>query len=98
MCGRYLLAKRPFRIYKRYNINLPAKSKQFKFKPSYNIAPGFLVPVIVRKSPNKLGIMKWGLIPHWSKDPKIGNRLINARAETISVKPSFMSSFKMGDA
>ena len=94
MCGRYLLAERPSRIYKRYNIELPSKNKQPKFEPSYNIAPGFLVPVITRNPPNRLGIMKWGLIPHWTKNPKISNRLINARAETISIKPSFRTSFK----
>lgn len=91
MCGRYLFAKKPKEIYKRYNI---PKQEQLGTNPMYNIYPGARVPVITRNSPNKVEIMKWGLIPSWSKDPKIGNKLINARGETVHQKPSFRISFK----
>jgi len=60
-----------------------------KFKSSYNIAPGKSVPVIIKNSPNKISLMKWGLIPFWAKDPQIGHKMINARAEGIQNKPSF---------
>ncbi len=60
-----------------------------EFVPSYNIAPGQDVAVILKNDTRKLGLLKWGLIPSWSKDPKIGNRMINARAETLAEKPSF---------
>jgi putative SOS response-associated peptidase YedK len=62
--------------------------------PSYNIAPGQEISVIVIDQEKKLVKMKWGLIPPWSKDEKIGYRMINARAETITEKPSFRTSFK----
>jgi putative SOS response-associated peptidase YedK len=58
-------------------------------EPSYNVAPGQNVAVLLKDDSRKLGVLKWGLIPHWSKDPAIGNRMINARAETIAEKPSF---------
>jgi len=60
-----------------------------QIEPSYNIAPGQDVAVILKDDSRKLGLLKWGLIPSWSKDPKIGNRMINARAETLAEKPSF---------
>jgi len=56
---------------------------------SYNITPGLINPVITRNSPNRLEFMKWGLVPFWVKDPKIGYKMINARAEDIEKKPSF---------
>lgn len=59
------------------------------FKPCYNIASGKDVPVIVREGEGKrLKLMCWGLVPAWAKDPSIGNRMINARAETLAEKPS----------
>lgn len=68
--------------------------RQAALEPRFNIAPSQLVPIIVSGSANKAVMMKWGLVPFWAKDPKIGNRLINARAETISTKPAFRTSFK----
>ena len=65
--------------------------------PRYNIAPSQPVAA-VRAAPagsgRELALLRWGLIPSWSKDPAIGNRLINARAETASEKPSFRNAFK----
>lgn len=63
--------------------------------PSYNVAPGQLVPVvIVEDGVRVLLSMRWGLIPSWAKDPAIGNRLINARAETVAEKPSFRRALR----
>ena len=53
-----------------------------------------MVPIITMNSPKKVEMMKWGLIPHWAKDPKIGYKMINARAETVAEKPSFRNAFK----
>ncbi|MCW5829971.1 MAG: SOS response-associated peptidase [Deltaproteobacteria bacterium] len=68
-----------------------------KVAPRYNIAPSQPVE-IVRVSPSsgktELVPVKWGLVPSWAKDPAIGNRMINARAETAHEKPSFRSAFK----
>ena len=65
--------------------------------PRYNIAPSQPVE-IVRLSPAtgkpELVPVKWGLVPSWAKDPAIGNRMINARAETAHEKPSFRAAFK----
>jgi putative SOS response-associated peptidase YedK len=66
-------------------------------EPRYNIAPTQKV-AIIRLNPEtlrrRLGLVKWGLIPFWAKDSTIGNRLINARAESAAEKPAFRSAFK----
>jgi putative SOS response-associated peptidase YedK len=64
------------------------------FKPRYNIAPRSNVPVLVcENNQTVLKEMRWSLIPSWSKDEKIGNKLTNARAETLTEKPSFKKPF-----
>ncbi len=64
------------------------------WSPRYNIAPSQKVPVVLGQTGREIRLLQWGLIPSWAKDAKIGNRLINARAETLSVKPSFRNAFK----
>jgi putative SOS response-associated peptidase YedK len=63
-------------------------------KPSFNIAPRQPVAVIMEEGKRKIVSMQWGLIPHWAKDPKIGYKMINARMETITEKPSYREAFK----
>jgi putative SOS response-associated peptidase YedK len=63
------------------------------FQPQYNLAPTQQVPVITAGS-RILQTMRWGLIPHWAKDKKIGNYNINARSESLQEKPSFRENFK----
>jgi putative SOS response-associated peptidase YedK len=67
-----------------------------EYTQRYNIAPTQPIPVIRRTPEGTLqaDMLKWGLIPSWSKDPAIGSRLINARAETLAEKPSFRNAFK----
>lgn len=62
----------------------------------YNIAPSYFVPVIRhnKEQQRKLGMLHWGLIPHWAKDRKIGYKMINARSETVRQKPSFRNAFQ----
>jgi len=62
--------------------------------PRYNIAPGQQVAAVLSDGKPRLEGLRWGLIPHWAKDPKIGYKMINARAETLSQKPSFKASLK----
>jgi len=62
--------------------------------PRYNIAPAQKIATVVQRERRQLVEMKWGLVPSWAKDSKIGNRLINARAETVATKPAFRSAFK----
>ena len=59
-----------------------------------NISPGQMIAAIVRDDVNRLVSFKWGLVPSWAKDPAIGNKMINARAETVAEKPSFRQAFK----
>jgi putative SOS response-associated peptidase YedK len=62
----------------------------FRFGRRFNIAPSQEVPVIIQNGgKNELKIMRWGLVPSWAPDRSIANRLINARPETITNKPSF---------
>ncbi len=84
MCGRYTLHQKADKLAKRFNLaTLPAHIAE-----SYNVAPGQIMPVITEdEDGRKLELMKWGLIPSWSKDPKIGYKLINARGDGIFDKP-----------
>lgn len=65
------------------------------YEPRYNVAPGQMVPAIINNgAQNKLGQLRWGLIPSWAKDAKIGYTMINARVETIADKPAFRTSLR----
>jgi putative SOS response-associated peptidase YedK len=95
MCGRYRVSKKK-QLLEEY-FDSPADFEE-DWAPHYNIAPTQLVPSIRQdpKSPaRKLSLMRWGLIPSWSKDASGGAKLINARAETISTTPAFANSFKL---
>jgi len=84
MCGRYTLHQKVEDIAKRFNLaTIPTDIHE-----NYNVAPGQLMPVITEdESGRHLELMKWGLVPSWSKDPSIGFRLINARDDTVFNKP-----------
>jgi putative SOS response-associated peptidase YedK len=86
MCGRYELQD-----LEGLAARFRATSEKLDFTtPRYNVAPGQVMPVIVHKGEqNSLEMMKWGLVPSWAKDPRIGNKMINARAETVLEKPSY---------
>ncbi|MBW1807382.1 MAG: SOS response-associated peptidase [Deltaproteobacteria bacterium] len=64
------------------------------FKPRYNIAPTQPAWVIRNFKQRQFELLRWGLIPAWAKEAKIGNRMINARAETLAEKPSFKNAYK----
>lgn len=85
MCGRYTQTSSYPKLADRFGIPIDGP----KLSPRYNIAPTQEVPVIVAKNGRHIEIMRWGLIPHWAKDPTIGHKMINARAETLREKPSF---------
>jgi putative SOS response-associated peptidase YedK len=91
MCGRYRLARHKELLVEKYGIDLD------DWAPRYNIAPGQYAPVIVQdpKEPRRHGVqMRWGLVPSWAADPNAGYKMINARAETVAVKPAFRDSLK----
>lgn len=62
--------------------------------PCYNIAPTRRIAAIIHHEENRLGMLNWGLVPFWAKDPSRAPSLINARAETLAGKPSFRQAFK----
>ena len=90
MCGRFQLSVKGRHISERFNVEV---FDEF-YKPNYNCAPSQKLPVITNEEPEKLSYLRWGLIPFWAKDPKIGYKLINTRSETIAEKPSFKNAFK----
>lgn len=91
MCGRFTLTIDPDDLREAFKLSEPPPAG---LGPRYNIAPSQPVAVVANDGTRKLQLFKWGLIPAWAKDPKIGNSLINARAETVAEKPAFRAAFK----
>ena len=93
MCGRYRLSLRK-QIVAEYFDSVPGEED---WSPHYNIAPTQSVPVI-RQNPKEpireLSLMRWGLIPSWTKDLSVASQMINARSETASTKPAFRDALK----
>ena len=90
MCGRFALKSPPAELVTRFGLDECAD-----YSPRYNIPPGTDIPVI-RQSPEGrrvLYLLRWGLVPHWAKDPSIGVKLNNARGESVAEKPSFKQAF-----
>ncbi len=92
MCGRFSQSKSAETIAQVFQVNnVPPLT------PRYNIAPTQQIQTILQnaeQSQREFQILHWGLIPSWAKDPKMGARMINARAETVAEKPSFRAAFK----
>lgn len=92
MCGRYTLRARLNQL-----LQIYAAESDVELEPRYNIAPTQDVAAVrsTADSPSReLVLLHWGLIPSWANDPKIGNRMINARGETVAEKPSFRTALK----
>ena len=91
MCGRYSLTSPVESL-----VDLFDAGPLGDYGPRYNIAPSQMVPVVRLDGDGDRAWawLKWGLIPSWAKDPAIGNRMINARSETVSEKPSFRAAFR----
>ena len=86
MCGRYALHSNPEVVALLFGLSeVPA------YAPRYNIAPSSQV-LIVRQ--NEAAMVRWGLVPRWAKDPTIGVKMKNARAESVAEKPSFREAFR----
>jgi putative SOS response-associated peptidase YedK len=90
MCGRFGLFASGEELKERYPfVEVPP------FEPRYNIAPTQSVAAVRSIAAGReLALLRWGLIPSWATDPAIGNKLLNARVETVSEKPSFRSAFR----
>lgn len=85
MCGRFSVAAPKKELADYFNV----EAFQEAFLPRYNAAPSQNLPVMIYDGKKILTLMRWGLIPHWANDPGLGSRMINARAETLDIKPSF---------
>ncbi len=93
MCGRYSVVIDEAQLRKQFSRGLtPAPG--VTLEPNYNVAPTQQGYVITNREPNLLSTHRWGLVPFWAKDLKIGARMINARSEGIEEKPSFRSPIR----
>lgn len=90
MCGRYTLSAPPAKLAEWFDLEEPPP----QLSPRYNIAPTQWVAAIPNEPPRAIHRFRWGLVPSWAKDASIGNRMINARAETVAEKPAFRTAFK----
>jgi putative SOS response-associated peptidase YedK len=90
VCGRFSFGVKEYVVEGRFNV----EAESTLFAPRYNCAPTQKLAVISNVEPDQLSYFRWGLIPVWAKESAIGAKMINAKAETITEKPSFRQSFK----
>ncbi len=104
MCGRYASSRQPEDLVEEFeirNADLP------HLEPDWNVAPTKEVYAVVERPPRgdddssggsvperQLRVLTWGLVPFWAKDPAVGNRMINARVETVAEKPAYRRAFE----
>ena len=100
MCGRYAFYTPVEAVARLFGVS---EIHACDLAPRYNIAPTQEVPIIrgspflepaAGNPPRELALARWGLVPFWAKDTKIGNRMINARGETVASKPAFRAAFR----
>ena len=100
MCGRYTSKKNPVEIAEEFEASVHTSPDR---RPDFNVAPTRSVPIVRAEKPEEdaehsgareLVEMKWGLVPFWAKDPKVGGRMFNARVETVATKPAFRRALK----
>jgi len=99
MCGRFTATLTWQQLHDLYYITAPdigPRQGELELKPRYNVAPTQTVPIVRLDAAGnrELAMRRWGLIPSWANDPKIGYKMINARAETVATAPSFRAAFK----
>ena len=98
MCGRYVSAKSASELRARFDA---VDETGGQLSADFNVAPTKPVPaVLVARDPDsdgeearQLRLLRWGLVPFWAKDPKVGSRMINARVETVAEKPAYRRAF-----
>lgn len=90
MCGRFTLTSNMDDLQGRFGF----EARDLVYRPSYNIAPTQLVLAVTNDGQRRAELMRWGLVPFWAKDIKIGYRMINAVGETAATKPAFRAAFK----
>jgi putative SOS response-associated peptidase YedK len=90
VCGRFSFAVKARIIEEQFSV----KAEGTNFRPRYNCAPSQNLAVISNRAPDAISYFRWGLIPFWAKESGIGNKMINAKAETITEKPSYRDPFR----
>ncbi len=90
MCGRYYLTTPPPALMERFQL----ERVDLEWTPSTNIAPTHNAPVILNTMPKVLTSARWGLVPAWADDLRVGSRMFNARAESVAQKPAFRRAFR----
>lgn len=98
MCGRYASSRRPEELIDEFEVAESYVPEELP--PDWNVAPTKQVYAVVerpareeRPQQRQLRSVRWGLVPSWAKDPAIGNRMINARMETVAEKPAYRRAF-----
>ena len=100
MCGRYASSRQPEDLVEEFDIR---NNELPHLEPDWNVAPTKEVYAVVERPPSgeqespperQLRVLTWGLVPFWAKDPKIGNKMINARMETVAEKPAYRRAFE----
>ena len=92
MCGRFVSARKRAELLAEFAVQRDAVPADRE--PDYNVAPTKRIYAVMdHKDERELRLLRWGLVPSWAKDTKGGSRLINARAETVAVKPAFRAAF-----
>ncbi|NPC96121.1 SOS response-associated peptidase [Nocardioides sp. zg-DK7169] len=100
MCGRYASSRSPEELVEEFDV--AETMIEAALEPDYNVAPTKEVYAVVERPPSReseepprrqLRVLTWGLVPSWAKDPSIGNRMINARMETVAEKPAYRKAF-----
>lgn len=96
MCGRFTLHTPDDQIREAFHLDeLSSRSLSRGLKPRYNIAPSQAIPIIRETdSGREMVLARWGLVPHWSKEPKTRYSTINARIESVAEKPTYRTPFK----
>ena len=106
MCGRYASSRKPEDLVEEFEISVSGGNRVDEaLQPDFNVAPTKPVYAVMERSPSsrddpdpepperQLRVLTWGLVPSWAKDPAIGNRMINARMETVAEKPAYKRAF-----
>ncbi|MGH3497624.1 MAG: SOS response-associated peptidase [Nocardioidaceae bacterium] len=100
MCGRYAASRSADDLVEEFEVDIDDVKE--RLEPDYNVAPTKEVPTIVQRPPRgdraaapvrRLVLTRWGLVPSWAKNPSIGNKMINARMETVADKPAYRRAF-----
>jgi putative SOS response-associated peptidase YedK len=97
MCGRFVSARKRLELLEQFAATRDAVASDRD--PDYNVAPTKRIFTVLEhpakegKAERELRLVRWGLVPSWAKDTKVGARMINARSETVAVKPSFRAAF-----